>query len=302
MRDIKVSIIVPSYNHADYITDTINSVLNQDYKNIELLIIDDGSTDNSDKVIRKCINVNKTGVDISYVKRENRGLISTLKELINMSSGDLICFLASDDILTSNSISSRLPDFESDQITASFGKIYPFDEKLSVINEDEIGCTHRGKSFVNFSRIIKGENKVNIPSALFRADYLIRNPFPDYVKIEDYWLYTRMYLDGVVAIENHNITCLYRYHDNNFSKRYEFIKDSKIEIVEREFNNTDMGLKNKLIKSANSLYFRQVSKFNKRMAISFLIKNKTAFDVSFFKGCASIFIPFWLVKKIMKGH
>jgi glycosyltransferase involved in cell wall biosynthesis len=59
MSDPLISVIVTNYNYGQYITKAITSVLNQTHKNIELIIINDGSTDNSDEVIRSLIDKNK---------------------------------------------------------------------------------------------------------------------------------------------------------------------------------------------------------------------------------------------------
>ena len=65
MKNEKISIIIPVYNTEKYVEKSINSILNQSYKNIELIIINDGSTDNSEKIIKRIIRDNK---NIKYKK------------------------------------------------------------------------------------------------------------------------------------------------------------------------------------------------------------------------------------------
>ena len=99
-----VTIIIPSYNHQDYVIDAIQSVLQQDYPNIDLIVIDDGSTDNSPDLINE---LHKKKGNFRYIKRENHGLVYTLSEGLSLAKGKYVCELASDDKLPENSISQR---------------------------------------------------------------------------------------------------------------------------------------------------------------------------------------------------
>ena len=80
-----VSIAIPSYNHEIYVQECIRSVIDQDYRNIELIIIDDGSTDNSVEKIEELIPLcKKRFVRFEFLCRENKGLSATLNEAIAM--------------------------------------------------------------------------------------------------------------------------------------------------------------------------------------------------------------------------
>jgi glycosyltransferase involved in cell wall biosynthesis len=89
----KVSILLPSYNYEKYIKEAIDSVLKQTYKNWELIIIDDGSSDNS-------VNIIKSYKDkrIIFHTQKNQGVTKTLNRALDISSGDYICFLDADDV------------------------------------------------------------------------------------------------------------------------------------------------------------------------------------------------------------
>ena len=100
-----VSIIIPSYNHSKYISHALCSVDQVNYENIEVLIVDDGSIDSSCEKITTWLS--ETKIDdsrITFITRENKGVIRTLNQLIDLSKGKYIFILASDDMLVSDSI------------------------------------------------------------------------------------------------------------------------------------------------------------------------------------------------------
>lgn len=99
-----VSIIIPSYNHQDYVLEAIRSVLQQDWPAIDLIVIDDGSSDASASLINDFYNAHG---GFRYISRENRGLVNTLAEGLDLAKGKYFCELASDDFLPANSISKR---------------------------------------------------------------------------------------------------------------------------------------------------------------------------------------------------
>ena len=79
----KVSILMPMYNSEKYITESINSILNQGYENIELIIVDDGSTDLSIKIVEK---YSDSRIKL-YKNIENKGLPYTRNKLLNLATG-----------------------------------------------------------------------------------------------------------------------------------------------------------------------------------------------------------------------
>jgi len=87
-----VSVIIPTYNRANLITDTINSVLSQTYKNYEIIIIDDGSTDNTKEVLSPYMN------KIAYIYQDNQGASAARNTGIRYAKGEYIAFLDSDDL------------------------------------------------------------------------------------------------------------------------------------------------------------------------------------------------------------
>ncbi len=94
---MKVSVIIPSYNHKNYILKAIDSVLEQTYKNFELIVIDDGSTDNSIEII-EAVKDNR----INILTQPNRGAHAAINRGLEIATGDYIAILNSDDLFQDN--------------------------------------------------------------------------------------------------------------------------------------------------------------------------------------------------------
>lgn len=107
-----VSIIVPVYNTAEYVEECIQSILSQSYKNIELILVNDGSTDGSGDICKKygCLP------NVSYIEQENGGATAARKRGVEESHGEWIMFVDSDDLLPDSSLSGLMNVCESADI------------------------------------------------------------------------------------------------------------------------------------------------------------------------------------------
>ncbi len=112
---MKISVVIPCFNHAQYLPDAIDSVFAQTKKTHELILIDDGSTDNSLDIMRS--------YKATIISQTNRGLSSARNTGIMAATGDYILFLDSDDILLENClerIEMTIKETEADIIAPSF--------------------------------------------------------------------------------------------------------------------------------------------------------------------------------------
>lgn len=105
----KVSVIIPTYNNAKYIDKSINSVLSQTYKDFEIIIVDDGSSDNTKEVLKQYNG------KIKYYYQENKGVSFARNKGIRESSGEYIAFLDSDDVWFPNKIEIQILILEKDE-------------------------------------------------------------------------------------------------------------------------------------------------------------------------------------------
>ncbi len=138
----KVSIVIPVYNHARYLPDSINSVLNQTYSNIELIVLDDGSTDGTSDILRQLEG------KFYWESHQNMGQALTLNKGWRMSKGSILSYLSADDVLYPKAVERCVkfltenhraalcyPDFdlinpESDLIRSVSAPEYSYDEMV----------------------------------------------------------------------------------------------------------------------------------------------------------------------------
>ncbi|KYN25409.1 hypothetical protein AUQ44_07410 [Vibrio cidicii] len=132
-----ISVILPVYNAQDTIVAAIESVLKQTYSNLELIIIDDGSTDKTASLIE--------GIEddrIIFKKRDNKGLGNTLNELLSMCSGDLVARMDADDICHPNRLEKQFKFMESNSDVVLLGGQIRFLVNNSYINIDFFPAEH----------------------------------------------------------------------------------------------------------------------------------------------------------------
>ncbi len=108
-----VSVLIPAFNHAAFLNACLDSVIADGYPNIEIVIIDDGSTDESGRIIARWLQGNAHALrHVVFERQENVGLLKTLNRLIRKSSGEYLVMLASDDMLLEGGIRARLDAFQ----------------------------------------------------------------------------------------------------------------------------------------------------------------------------------------------
>jgi glycosyltransferase involved in cell wall biosynthesis len=115
-----VSVIVISYNQESYIGQAIESVLRQEYENLELIICDDASSDATSEIIRKYAEENPDKIK-ACINGENLGVTGNCNRGLNLSSGDLICVLGGDDYFLPGKIEAQVQEFEKNTNLAICG-------------------------------------------------------------------------------------------------------------------------------------------------------------------------------------
>lgn len=131
-----VTVICSCYNHANFVTESIQSVLNQSHKNIQLIVVDDCSTDDSVTVIEKFI---AAFPQIIFIKNENNlGITKSFNDAAQLAEGDFIVDLAADDVLLPHCISIQLETFRNSQ----FGQLAIVYGNAELISENGIHLSY----------------------------------------------------------------------------------------------------------------------------------------------------------------
>ena len=213
---MKVSIITACYNSEKTIKDTINSVLNQSYKNIEYIIIDGNSNDNTKDIISSYSN------KIKFISEPDNGIYDAINKGINIATGDIVGILNSDDFFPNNKI--------VDIIATNF-----------INNYNQIDLLYGDIAFVNDeNKIIRYYSAKNFTNSLFK--YGMMPPHPSvYIKREvylQYGLYKTIY--KIAA----DFELLLRYLSIN-NLKYKYINNT---IVYMRFGGvSNSSIKNRLL-------------------------------------------------------
>ena len=109
MNSTKVSVIIPIYKSEEFLEKAITSVLNQSYSNLELILVNDGSPDNSEQI---CLDFVKKDQRVVYIKQENSGAAHAMKSGLNISKGDYVMFLDGDDWINTVTLETALNKLE----------------------------------------------------------------------------------------------------------------------------------------------------------------------------------------------
>ncbi len=231
-----ISIIIPAYNHEKYVELALNSVLEEDYPNKEIIIIDDGSKDNSKTIINHWIENNKNKIKILFKSRENKGVTKTLNELIDLANGEYIALLASDDLLCNNSLKKRYEYLKNNpHRMAAFADAIIIDADNNLVHEsayDNFFKIDREK--LKNDKFLKREiviaSKVPGPALLVRKKiYDEIGRYDENICYEDWDFYLRAVSKNLLGFVD-DIICKYRVHPNNSCRSegvINIVKDNK---------------------------------------------------------------------------
>jgi len=119
-----VSVIIPAYNHEKFIGAAVESVLSQTMDDLELIVIDDGSTDNTGQIVRDCSDPR-----LSYYYQENQDAFNTINRGLGLANGKFTAILNSDDVYTENRLEKLLEYVKKKQSQVLFTDVIPISDK-----------------------------------------------------------------------------------------------------------------------------------------------------------------------------
>jgi glycosyltransferase involved in cell wall biosynthesis len=231
MKNELVSVVIPLYNHENYVEECLDSVLLQNIPNIELLLIDDGSLDKGFDVACRWKEIHgERFVRIEFARQTNAGITHTFDRLIRKSTGRFILILASDDVLLPDSIAQRLDLFKDAGVMAVFGDAIPISDEGKVLGKSAIGELGEPSSRVALSdpRTLAWELvfRWNIYGSvlLCRRESLVNPDGSSVLNLniysEDMQLYYRLAAEGSLRYLDKPVA-KYRLHSTNTSRSLE---------------------------------------------------------------------------------
>ena len=232
MENEKISIILPTYNRANLIEKSIESVLNQTYQNFELIIIDDGSTDNTEEIIQS-IDDDR----IRYIKYEtNKGATYARNLGIKEATGDYISFQDSDDIYLETKLEEQYNNLITNESDMDFCKV-----------DIDLNFTHlikkKKKQLVNvnkeeyFKELVCG-NYIITASILIKKEKISENFDERLPRLQEYDLLLRIVKDLKLSFTDKILLFSYR-QDDSIGSSYEKLLDAVKIMLKKDYGLSD---------------------------------------------------------------
>ena len=178
-----ISVIIPVYNVEKYLNKCIDSILAQTYKNIEIIIIDDGSTDNCGKI---CDEYALSDNRIKVIHKSNSGVSAARNDGIEISSGDYIVFVDSDDYVTVDYVECLYNGLlENDADMAVCGYVIPDAEKCEKIANEFLPGNSVISSDETIRRMLNFELIQGVCCKIFKSGHIKKFRFRNYTYSED---------------------------------------------------------------------------------------------------------------------
>lgn len=224
----EITALVPSYNHAPYIERTLRSVFKQTCAPKKLIVIDDGSKDESVAVIERVLK--DCPFECDLIARRNRGLCATLNEGLAEADTEYFAYLGSDDLW--------LPEFLEKQaklLGARLGAVLAFGHAFLIDEQDYIiDRTNNWTEFADGNMLpllLKGVI-FSSPTVLYRTAAVRKYGWNEDARLEDYELYLKLSGDGEFA-RSREILSAWRQHENNTSDDFALMLREQIDAQNR---------------------------------------------------------------------
>lgn len=209
---IKVTVALIAYNHEKYIKDALDSIVNQSYKNIQFIVINDYSTDNTNEIILEY----QKKYQFDYINNEeNKGLCYNLNKAIDLAAGKYIALCASDDYWAEDKIEKQVSFYEKNpDLGFIYGRYHLVDNNNNITGTDN---TKPLSGNIFDSLLI--ENTIGAVTVMVKKDvYEKVGKYNPELQIEDYYMWLKITNKFQVAYMN-EFLAYYRQHENNFSKK-----------------------------------------------------------------------------------
>jgi len=213
-----VSVIMPAYNVSGYIKEAINSVIAQTYADWELIIVDDGSTDNTSDLVEEYLLKDSR---IQYFYQENGKQGKARNLAISKSKGEYLAFLDADDLWLPEKLEIQIKEIKDKDVDLVFSNAY-------IINEDK--NQNISKQMNVKTAFFRGEkalklflkaNRIPILTVLVKKENVLKvDCFSEKINIqnaEDYHLWLKLLISNAVFFSTDKVLARYRIHNNSVS-------------------------------------------------------------------------------------
>lgn len=227
-----VSVIITTYNHGKYIEKSINSILRQTYENVEIIVIDDGSTDDTEEIINKYPTV-------IYKYQKNGGLSNARNSGIKLSNGKYVIFLDADDWLFPQGIAENIQYMMKDPelafVSGSHFKVFVESNLLTLYSANVPNN--------NFIHFLQG-NYIGVPAAvMYRRCILDVYQFDESIKsCQDFDIYLR--IARMHRVFHHSgLIAGYRLHSHNMSSNSPLMLEEALDVLKSQLfglNNEEL--------------------------------------------------------------
>jgi len=206
--NIKVSIITPLYNSSKFLDETIESVLNQTYENWEMILVDDGSKDNSVDIV-KAYQKNDDRFRL-YILEKNSGSGVARNKAIKESTGQIIAFLDSDDIWVNTKLEKHVAFMIKTDAAFSHTSYGYMDEDGNKIKD----TYHVSNKPVDYKKLLK-RTEISCLTAMYDVTKTGKQYMPELMRKQDYGLWLSILKMGFVSIPLQEELAFYRQRKNS---------------------------------------------------------------------------------------
>jgi alpha-1,3-rhamnosyltransferase len=240
-----VSVCVPVYNHEKFVEECIRSIIDQDYKNIELIVIDDGSTDDSVEVIKQMISACEGRfVRFEFITRPNKGACATLNEAIAWSRGEFFAGIASDDAWYPQKTSAQVQLLRElgANVAAVSSELQPIDDLGNVVGKVNRPQHVGYKS--GLEDVLCGRSRMQAPTAIIRMSALRdMGGYNETLAVEDLDMWLKLTSRGYELFLSPQVLGKYRIHGANVHKKVRLMHHDSTVLIEQFAPNDEVKLK-----------------------------------------------------------
>ena len=255
MREPLISVVMPTYNQAGFIREAIESVLNQSYTNLELIIINNYSTDRTEKIIESFKDVR-----IRYLKFKNDGVIAASRNRgIQESVGGYIAFIDSDDVWLANKLENQIEYLESNK---ELGMVYSAQSILGTQSSIDISRYIYNKDLEKYdtAMAILNKNLISCSSVVVKKDIFSNIGYfdedRDLVGAEDCDLWVRIAMKYKIGFLG-KVLSKYRIHADAISQQGRSAKQKLRDIrLIRKYHKQNYIYNHKALIKYAVLYFK----------------------------------------------